>query len=464
LRSSPPGAAPQSSSSPRPSSGRRLLAWCAAGALLALPGAWRPPYLLLLVPGAFLAAGGAVDLRRQSGAGVSSAGSNPRAGSTSREPAARGRPAQGETFGGEGRAPALLVFGAGVAIVAALSLGGQRLASGSWSPYAGERRGFSDLEGFPGIDFPAAEWSQRVERMGNTSWLGEGTREPSASPSLVGWNLAYLIAGRTVGLAPYFLPALAGLLRRRAGAAARLETIAGLAVPLAFLALRPFNFYGGAGALANRYFLPAFPLFWFGGAGVARCLATTILAAPFLVSLWLAPAAYPMVAGEGYRYVSPVARRLLPVETTQRHIKAPGRADVVHGELWVRFLDGGTTPSASSTDALEVHPGRATEILVGRATPLDALSIELLDGDAAVTLRASGPGTALPAARQGATVMRLDHATAHHPMWWTADPFWIYRIELAASAPPGTTEVEVRLRATGVGAAASAPGASESAP
>jgi hypothetical protein len=42
-------------------------------------------------------------------------------------------------------------------------------------------------------------------------------------------------------------------------------------------------------------------------------------------------------------------------------------------------------------------------------------------------------------------------------MWWTTDPFWIYRVELAAEAPPGVTAVEVRLRPSGVGATEAAP-------
>jgi hypothetical protein len=408
------------------------LAWGVAGALLAVPGAWRPPYLLLLVPGAFLAGGGgSVDRDRRAGA----------AGAATRTVLARERSVA------DGRPRRLAAFAGGVAIVAAVTLGGQQLASGNWSPYAGERRGFSELEGFPGIDFPADQWSERVESKGNTSWLEEGALESNVSPSLVGWNLAYLVTGRTVGLAPYFLPALAGLLRRRPSGTTRLESLTGLAVPLAFMALRPFNFYGGAGALANRYFLPAFPLFWFGGAGLARCLATALVAAPFLVSLWLAPAAYPMVPAEGYRYVSPAARRLLPIETTQRHVKAPGRADVVHGDLWVRFLDGGTEPSPSGAEALVVHPGRTTEILVGRAAPLDALSIEVLDG-APVTLRVAGPGIAVPAAQPGVTALRIERPTARHPMWWTDDRFWLYRIELAVEAPPEVTTVSVRLRST----------------
>ena len=393
---------------------RSTFGWFAAGALLTVPAAWRPPYLLLLVPGAFLAAGG----------GTTADASPPADRAT--PPVATPRPT---------RTRALLAFGAGAAAVAALSVGGQMLVSGSWSPYAGERRGFSELEGFPGIDFPASEWSARVESKGNTSWVGGGALDADLSPALTGWNTVYLFLGRTVGLAPYFLPALVALFRRRAGTAARLAMAAGLAVPLAFMVLRPFNFYGGAGALANRYFLPVYPLFWFSGAGVVRCALTVLLAAPFLSSLWAAPAAYPLVAGEGYRYVSTTAHGLLPVETTQRHVKAPGRADVVHGTLWVRFLDGGLAPEDATAVRLLLRRGRRAEILVGSPTALASVTAEAVDGDTVAVLL-DGPWRTTPLGPPERGTIALDRASARHPMWWTDDPFWIYRVELEALARP----------------------------
>jgi hypothetical protein len=388
---------------PRAATWGRALAWSAAGALLALPGVWRPPYLLLL------AAGGGLALEPRSG-----------------------------------RASRLAALAGGAAVVVAISVGGQELISGSWSPYGGERRGFSELEGFPGVDFPASEWSRRVESKGNTSWLGERTFEASLAPALLGWNLLYLIAGRTVGLAPYFLPAFAALLRRRGDRGTRLEQAIGLLVPLAFVALNPWNFYGGAGSVANRYFLPAYPLFWFAGAGAARSVLSTLAAAPFLAALWAAPAAYP-VTPDGPRYVAAAARRFLPIETTQRHVKAPGRADVVHGDLWVRFLDASVRPSAAGPDRLALQAGHPAEILVGRGAPLRALSIEAVAG-APVSLRVAGPGGVVRLQPPLDARLELDRPTARHRMWWSEAPFWLYRIELEAEAAAATT-VELRLRA-----------------
>jgi hypothetical protein len=211
--------------------------------------------------------------------------------------------------------------------------------------------------------------------------------------------------------------------------------------------LRPWNFYGGEGALANRYFLPLFPLFWFADVGLLRSIATTLVAAPFVLPLWLSPAAYPITPGEGYRFVSAAARRLLPVETTQRHVKTPGRPDVLLGELWVRFLDGGLTVPASpaSPDTLLLGRGRRAEILVGNALPLAGVEIEALDGT--TLLRAVGPGTVEPSAPGPRITVRFERETARHPMWWTDEPFHLYRVTLEAAAPAGSAAIPVRLAA-----------------
>jgi hypothetical protein len=187
-------------------------------------------------------------------------------------------------------------------------------------------------------------------------------------------------------------------------------------------------------------------VFWFGGAGFLRCVAVTVLAAPFVLPLWLAPAAYPIVPGEGYRYVGEAAHRLLPVETTQRHVKAEGRPDVLVGNLWVRFLDGGLTLSPEAADILVLAPGRSAEILLGSPAPIEGVRIESLD-DPATALRASGPGTTEPAAPSSPITLRFDRATARHPMWWTDDDFWLYHVtiesEVVAAGP-----VPLRLTAT----------------
>ena len=52
---------------------------------------------------------------------------------------------------------------------------------------------------------------------------------------------------------------------------------------------------GGGGAIANRYFLPLYPAFWFLATQPGRPRrvgAVFLLAAPFLWPLWTAPCAW----------------------------------------------------------------------------------------------------------------------------------------------------------------------------
>jgi hypothetical protein len=162
--------------------------------------------------------------------------------------------------------------------------------------------------------------------------------------------------------------------------------------------------------------------------------------------LWLAPAEYPIVPGEGYRYVGETARLLLPVETTQRHVKAEGRPDVLVGNLWVRFLDGGLTVSPDAPDVLVLASGRTAEILIGGPAPIAAVAIEALD-DPATPLLATGPGTTEPANASSTLMLRFERATARHPMWWTDEDFWLYHVTVESSVR-AAEPVPLRLTAT----------------
>jgi len=167
----------------------------------------------------------------------------------------------------------LIAFGAAAA---------QHAASGSFNPYHGERRGFSQATGMPGIDFPAERWSETVARLGNTSWLEGDVRWAPASPRLWMRNITSFLFGRNVGVLVYFLPLLLGFWARPSGLAQWALLVAvGMAV-VGFFLIRPFNFYGGDGALANRYFLPLYGAFWFLGSRKAGWLPPLVVPA----TLW----------------------------------------------------------------------------------------------------------------------------------------------------------------------------------
>jgi hypothetical protein len=383
---------------------RWLGRWALAGALLAVPGAFRPFYLALLIPAALAVPAG----RRRQGWPALAAG-----------------------------ALALLLLTGGV----------QRAAGGDWSSYSGQRLGFYARTGYPGVDFPASAWNQKLRQWGNTSWTQEGAFEPSSSLRLWGWNLVYFLAGRDVGVLPYFLPLLLGVLafRRDRGRWALPAAVALAA--LCFLLVRPFNFYGGGGAIANRYFLPLYPALWYMAARPLRTATVALaamLAAPFLWPLWRHPTAFPVGEDGRYRHVSAVARRVLPYETTQSHI--PGGQDSSANGIWVKLLSRDVWRPAGGR-ALRMAGSGEADLLVGSPTPMPFLAVEL-DRRAPTRLAAGGrelrPSLLRP---NGSEVFEvpLYGPRAVHPMWWTHDDYYLYELELRL---PGAKaeQVSVELR------------------
>ncbi len=375
-----------------------LLRWAAAGALLAPVALSRPFYLGLLLPAAL---------------------------AVPRERRRRG----------------LTALAVGALLVAGISVATSYARSDSWTSYGGERLAFYSYTGFPEVDLGAGEWSRLVARRGPGNWTeGERLLPYDLEPRLTAYNALYLLAGRNTGLLPYYLPLVLGLVafRKDRGRWALLLAVA-LAV-IGFLFVRPFNFYGGGAALANRYFLPVYPALWF-LCGRPRPwvwpLAVTLAAAPFLAPSWLAPTAYPLTEKGGWRYVSESARAWLPYETTQDHLKPSGQEDVVHDELWVKPLgtevrveDGG------KRFRLEGRP--EAELLVASPSPLAALRLEF---------EATGPTRAELAGGElrrrlfepsgGSTFdFTLGKPTAVHKPWWAEESWYFYRLEIRPDAPP----------------------------
>lgn len=366
----------------------------------------------------------------------------------------------------ESRAFALAAFLGGAAFVVLGAGAVHQQLTGSWTSYGAVRAGFYSYTGFPEVD---GSWDESIR--GNRAWLNLteiGNKKVRAS--LWSWNLAYYFLGRHVGLLPYFVPVLLALIAAAVGLArGRPWRIAAwrensgwlwnaalvIAVVLsvaAFLHLRPFNFWGGGGAVANRYFLPLYPAFWF---LVSRRLqgpwlaVGTVVAALFLMPVWLAPRGFPLFADGAYRYVSPMAQCCLPYETTQSHLKPSGQEDVHHNGFWVKFLDDGIGP-ARDADRMRLRHGGGT-ILIGSNHPLQAINVELRAPDTA-TLRAS-PGTLERQGRRNNWQLHhlvLDGPRARHPMWWSWEPLYLYRLRLVVDGG-GDRPLAFRLRPESLG-------------
>jgi hypothetical protein len=286
---------------------RFALRWLAAGALLAVPAAWQPIYLVLLVPAAL-----ATPARRR-GAGLA----------------------------------ALAAGAAGLLLVTALV---QRGAGGGWTAFEAPWPAILDLE--TGLD-----------------------------ARLQGRNALYLLAGRHVGLLPYFLPLLLPLAvaTGRRGRWALVPAALGALVALSLL--RPFDAFGaGPAALGARAFLPLYPALWFvagqpskrPGRRALAAVAIAALAGPFLWEIWKAPRAYPLGPAGHPRWVAPLAADRLPFETTQETIPGPPAHD--HRGLRLRFLNDAA--AAGSGGALTLDGARRADLLIASAERIDSLVIE----------------------------------------------------------------------------------------
>ncbi len=310
-----------------------------------------------------------------------------------------------------------LLLGAGAIVVAAGAAALYGLAGAGWSPWAGP---------------------------------GSGAEVPfTLDRGLASWNLAYFLAGRNVGLLPYFLPLLLLLGLWRSGQRRGLLLIATGAVALAFLLLEPFDFHGGPGTLANRRLLPLYGALFFVSRRVPRpgwLTATALVSALAMGPLWLAPRPLPVEEAGGYSYPSPLAERFLPYETTQQHL--PSAGEWAGEDFWMRSLDSALRP-APSGPGLELVGGGPARILVASAVPLRSVYLELGPG-APDELEAQGSAAVSTVFRpDGGVGFELEpgRVRARHAVWWSSRSHSLYLLGLRLpEAPPAALRVSIAVR------------------
>lgn len=366
---------------PGEEAGRLVGRWLAVGALAGTAAGFHPFYLVLLLPLALAA------------------------------PRSRRLPAVAALFG-----TALLTL--------AVWGGLQGWSGGSWIPWDRGGRVFTAETGFPAVDLPVASWPEETPPPWSDRWLPGGPpdlpldRPPPAS--LVGWNLLFLIAGRHLGLLPYFLPLVLGVLAFLGERGRWAVPVAVAAALAAMLWVRPFD-------LGAAFFLPLYPALWFLAARPFRpaWIALVALAAsPFVYPAWIAAAAPEAAAAR----TSPAATVLLPLETTQTAL--PGVLDFQHGGLWVRTPAGRV--GAGPGDTLRLRTGERGDFWIGSPVPLSGLRLEIEPGG---PTQAETPGAELVRTvltPDGGVVVLLDpgEPDRRHRVAWSSTPYAFYRLRL----------------------------------
>ena len=372
--------------------------WWAVGALLAIPAATEPLYALLAAAALFAA--------------------------PARDPGAARKVLAGGFF----------------ACLGVLALVGWWAGGGLFGLGASSFR-FTPETGFPLVDFTAAEWPQTVRRLAAFHWDGAPRFSWGVDPRLWWWDGIYLLAGRSIGLIPYFAPVLLLPVVGSLAGYRRPLALAAVAWGLGIVVLQPFNIFGGEGAVANRLFLPVYGALWMLIAPARRprpaigALAALALAAPFLWSLWSAPRQYPIDQGRGYRHVAPLARRLLPYETSQQRM--PGGDVAEHNGLMVKFLSERGW-AESRRGRLMIDSGGPLELLVGSSLPLDVLRFDFgRDAPSEIEVAGGKLGERLLNSDGGISFRVLPRWRRRHATWWTPQAQWLYCVALELPSAGG---------------------------
>ncbi|HSB61799.1 MAG TPA: hypothetical protein VLI67_08775 [Vicinamibacteria bacterium] len=321
--------------------------------------------------------------------------------------------------------------GAVLAAVVLLGFGLTWSLSGEVNYQGGERKTFYDrypLEA-PGVSFDTVGIWMTTDHVGplvagrdedKQSARVAPARPPEELRQSYLWNLLYFWVGRFGGAVPYFSPVvLAAALfllvgpRERAGWLALAALVASW---LFYIWLIPDNWYGGGGAVGNRYFVNLVPLglllvparggWWVAGGGA---VAGGVLVAPLL----LAPVRHSLNPGEHATWRT---FRAFPAELTMLgdlsvftdvwrkrrpyyHPEAERRGPDDPAPYYLWFLDDGTYGQETSYDeeGFWMRGGRDAEVV-----------LQALAAPSRIRLRVTaGPAGDILSVRLGRTRERL---------------------------------------------------------
>jgi hypothetical protein len=262
---------------------------------------------------------------------------------------------------------------------------------------------------------------------GEPFWSLSGLR-PTLDAGLLVWNGIYFLIGRSVGLLPYFLPAVLAFAAFRSDRGRwALLAVAALA-SLAFLVLRPYDFAGVGGGMGNRLFLPLYAALWFlpgRPLRVSWAVVAAALTAPVLLPVWAHPAA-----------PAPILSRLavwLPYEATQKDL--PGEW-IAYGGIRVKPTSRNVWRAERGSD-LRIAGDETGGLVAASAEPLKGLVLDF-DRNAPSRLIANGQELRPTMLRpDGSVSFEIPLGSSRtHPMGWTGGDTHVYQVSFRLPEAP----------------------------
>jgi hypothetical protein len=338
-----------------------------------------------------------------------------------------------------------LVFAGGFAV--------NRAATGELNYQGGERKTFYDRYPFdPGVSFDSAGVWMTTDHVGPlVAGRDEDEQTSRVAPPRAPWelrqsfalNLVWFWIGRFGGVLPYFpgfaLAALFFLVsgpRRRAG---WLALVALVVSWLGYLLIIPDNWYGGAGALGNRYFVNVVPiglLLLPGGRARWGMVLAWPAAALWLLPMLVAPVDHALRPGA---HATRAAFRMLPAELTMlgdlsvftdvwrkrrpyngAELELARRAPSAPLPYFLWFLDDGTFGQEASFhhDGFWLRGGAEAEVVVQAPERPTSIRLGVTAGPAGdiVTIRLGGERQrlVLPPLRRQAVVLSARGAVGYY--------------------------------------------------
>jgi len=299
------------------------------------------------------------------------------------------------------------------------------LVTGELNYQGGERKTFYERFPFeaPGVTFGNSGIWMTTNRpgpavVGDDSELRRGEGVPLAAAELQGAfvrNLGYFWYGRCAGAIPYYFPvvlAVAVFLARGPRELAGFLSLGALTVSwVVYVWLIPANWYGGGGAVGNRYFVALVPLaFFLVPRGTEALVAALGLAGSLLF-------VGPVLASPIRHSLHPDQHTLrapflgLPAELTMLNDLsfniAPHRRKIPFGDMgdlqknwpadskayWLYFPDDGTFGKEVSEagEGVRLRPGKRAELILRAMEPVTRMTFTALAAERdSVTLEVGG--------------------------------------------------------------------------